>query len=419
MSLALATYKLATRALSPFLKTLLVQRAKRGKEDFGRIHERFARQLPPRLDGPLIWLHGASVGESLLLLELGNRLLAERPDLMLLFTSQTQTSAHMLGPRLPDHAFHTMAPLDTPAIARRFIQHWKPDLLILGESEIWPNLLDTARKAGVKRALVNARMTEKSAKGWQKWNGLFRRLLGGFDVILTADTDTSARLQSLLNKPIKCAGNLKSAQSVPSANMTEYQRLSESFVGERRCLLAASTHEGEDITFLDAVETSSDIAIIIAPRHPERGDEIEALLKTRRLPYARRSRHEAPNQRTRVLLADTLGEMGLWFRLADAVYLGGGHKNDVGGHNPLEPVRLGKPVVTGPHTFNFRDVMQDLEQRGMVETAVTPERLGEALSTAKILDATAVDLLNTHAESPMVETLAALRPFLPAPEDPS
>lgn len=416
MSIALGTYKLATRAISPLLKPLLSYRAKRGKEDFGRIHERFARNLPPRLDGPLIWLHGASVGESLLLLELGNRLLAERPDLMLLFTSQTQTSARMLGPRLPDRAFHAMAPLDTPAIAKRFIQHWHPDLLILGESEIWPNLLDTARKAGMKRALINARMTEKSAKGWHKWRGLLKRTLGSFDVILAADTDTSARLQFLLGKPVPCAGNLKSAQSAPDANVTELKRLADGFIGDRRCLLAASTHDTEEALFLAATETQSDCALIIAPRHPERGDEIENLLKAKRLPYARRSRLEEPNQRTRILLADTLGEMGLWYRLADAVYLGGGHKDGVGGHNPLEPVRLGKPVITGPHTFNFRDVMQDLEQRGMVATAMTPERLSDALKSATPLNTDAVELLNTDADAPMAETLAALRPLLPAQE---
>ncbi len=413
MSAAFVAYKLATRAVSPLLQPLLRHRAKRGKEDIGRIHERFARNLPPRLEGPLVWLHGASVGESLLLLDLGNRLLAERPDLMLLFTSQTQTSARILGSRLPDRAFHTMAPLDTPAIAKRFIQHWRPDVLILGESEIWPNLLDAARKAGIKRALVNARMTKKSAEGWRKWRGLLKRVLGSFDLILTADTDTSSRLQSLLGKPIECAGNLKASQGVPEANATELQRLAEGFIGNRQCLLAASTHEGEEALFLEAATNQADCALIIAPRHPERGDEIENLLKSKRLAYARRSRQESPNQRTHILLADTLGEMGLWYRLADAVYLGGGHKDGVGGHNPLEPVRLGKPVITGPHTYNFRDVMIDLEQRGMATTAMTPGRLREALASAQQLDPKDVTSLNTDADAPMKKTLTELISLLP------
>lgn len=417
MSIALTTYNLATRLVSPLLPTLLKRRARQGKEDISRVNERFARNLPPRLKGPLVWLHGASVGESLLLLELGERLLSERPDLMLLFTSQTQTSARMLGARLPDNAFHTMAPLDTPAIAKRFLNHWTPDLLILGESEIWPNLLDTARKSNIKRALINARMTESSAKGWQKWNGLFKRLLGSFDLILTADTDTAERLGTLLDKHITCAGNLKSAQSPPAANATELQRLANDFIGERPCYLAASTHEGEEAFFLEATEALKDCALIIAPRHPERGDQIEQLLKDKRLPFARRSRHEIPNQRTRILLADTLGEMGLWYRLADTVYLGGGHTTGVGGHNPLEPVRLGKPVLTGPDTFNFRDVMADLEKRGMVRITVTAKTLGEELKTAKALDAEAVEQLNQDADKPMAETLVALRPLLPAPAE--
>ena len=199
MTAAIHLYRTLTQAASPFLGGLMKRRARAGKEDYGRINERLARNMPRRMPGgTLVWLHGASVGESQLLLELGQRLLEKRPDLLLLFTSQTQTSARLLGPALPDRAIHLMAPLDTPAIARRFIQHWQPDLCIFGEGEFWPNLILEAEKSGAKRALVNGRMTDSSAEGWQKLSRAFQRLVGRFDVVLAADTDTARRLETLL-----------------------------------------------------------------------------------------------------------------------------------------------------------------------------------------------------------------------------
>jgi 3-deoxy-D-manno-octulosonic-acid transferase len=408
--LSLRLYRTATTLAAPFLGLVLQARARDGKEDFLRIDERFARKLPPRLPGALVWLHGASVGESLLLLELGRRLIAARPGLMLVFTSQTLTSARLMGAQLPDAAIHLMAPLDTPAAARRFISHWKPDVCVFGEGEIWPNLIHESARLGARRALVNARMTETSAAGWARWRGLFASLLGSFDVILAAE-----RLQRLLGTPIAIGGNLKSALPVPAASVIEQQRMAADFVAGRRCYLAASTHDGEEALFLDALAGEDDTALIIAPRHPERGDAVEAELKSRGLTFARRTRHEAPNARTRVLLADTMGEMGLWLRLADAVYLGGGHAPDVGGHNPLEPLRLGKPVCSGPHVFNFAGLVGDLQSRGLITLVADAGALGAALKLAQPPDATALADLAARADAPMNQTLVALLPLLPEP----
>ncbi|KCZ64008.1 hypothetical protein L53_05795 [Hyphomonas sp. L-53-1-40] len=308
-----------------------------------------------------------------------------------------------------------MAPLDTPAIARRFIQHWQPDLCIFGEGEFWPNLILEAEKSGAKRALVNGRMTDSSAEGWQKLSGAFQRLVGRFDVVLAADTDTARRLETLLNQPVQSTGNMKSALPPPSASEVEIRRLRENFLGDRRCILAASTHDGEEAIFLDALKGNDDTALIIAPRHPDRGDAIESLLKTRGLPLARRSRGETPTPRTRILLADTMGEMGLWYRLADAVFLGGGHTEGVGGHNPLEPVRLGRPVVTGPDVFNFATMMDDLEKRGLIRRLKTPKAIGKALLTMEPPAAEALAALNEAADAPMTVTLEALLPLLPEP----
>ncbi|MEZ5945665.1 MAG: glycosyltransferase N-terminal domain-containing protein [Hyphomonas sp.] len=199
MTPALHAYRFLTGALAPFAGFVLRKRAAAGKEDYLRLNERYAKRMPARRSSaPLIWLHGASVGEASLLLELGNRLLAERPDLMLLYTSQTLTSARLIEPRLPQNAFHQMAPLDTPAAARRFIRHWSPDLCIFGEGEIWPNLILEAERIGARRALVNGRMTEKSAKGWMRARHTFQYLVGKFDAVLAADEDTARRLASLI-----------------------------------------------------------------------------------------------------------------------------------------------------------------------------------------------------------------------------
>jgi 3-deoxy-D-manno-octulosonic-acid transferase len=415
MTPAFRLYRGFARIVSPFLPGLLRRRARAGKEDFGRMNERLARGMPNRRPGRLVWLHGASVGESRLLLELGHRLVAARPDLMLLFTSQTLTSARLLGPALPDAAIHLMAPLDTPAIARRFIRHWQPDLCVFGEGEIWPNLIFEAGRSGAKRALVNARMTQGSADGWRRVRKLFGKLVGAYDVVLAADTDTAQRLGSLLGHNVRSAGNLKSALPGPEASDFEITRIRDGFIGTRRCLVAASTHAGEEALFLDAVSDMPDTALIIAPRHPERGDEVEALIKARGLLHARRSKGQVANTRTRVLLADTMGEMGLWLRLADAVYLGGGHAEGVGGHNPLEPVRFSKPVVTGPLVFNFASMMADLEARGLIRTATDAAGVADALQNAAPPSVAAVEALAEHADAPMVETLAALLPLIPEP----
>lgn len=416
MTPALFAYRLATYAMSPFLGFVLRARAKSGKEDYLRLHERYAKRLPPRRPGPLIWLHGASVGESGLLLELGRRLIAARPGVMLVFTSQTQTSARLLGPLLPDNAIHAMAPLDTPQAARRFIRHWKPDLCVFAEGEIWPNLIHEARKSGARTALVNARMTQKSAEGWHKVRGLFRQLVGRFDIVFAADLDTGQRLEGLLGRPVRAAGNLKSALPPPAANEVELTRIVTNFIAGRRCLLAASTHPGEEEIFLDAAAAlDEDVALIIAPRHPERGEEIETLLKQRGLRHARRAKGVQPDKRDRVLLADTMGEMGIWLRAATAVYLGGGHAEGVGGHNPLEPIRLNRPVATGPRVHNFADLMASLEASGLVHTVNDTAALADFLRAPTPVPADALAALAARSDEPMLLTLGALLPLLPRP----
>lgn len=416
MNLGFTLYRAATRLIGLAARGILRRRLRDGKEDASRLNERHARRLPARPDGTLVWLHGASVGESQMLSGLGIQLRKARPDLVLLYTSQTQTSARLLAGILPERAMHQYAPLDTPGRAKRFIAHWKPDLCVFGEGEIWPNMMHEAKRSGAAMAMVNARMTARSLKGWRRWRGLLRQSLGQFDTILAADAQTASGLSGLLQRTIPCPGNLKSALPPPPANEGDLAALRDNFVSGRRCYVAASTHAGEEELFLDAMAASG-AALIIAPRHPERAGEIIELLNARGIDFVQRSLGQSQAHGNQILLADTLGEMGLWYRLADAVYLGGGHLQGIGGHNPLEPVQLGVPVVTGPHTDNFKSIMQDLTQAGHVRIAETAPDIARRLSQMQRLSEAQIQLILNEAYMPMKTTLDALVPLLPGPGD--
>lgn len=352
----------------------------------------------------------------MILVRVAEEIARSRPDTHFLFTSQTQTSADLLKDRLPPGAFHQMAPIDTPTIARRFITHWRPDLYIAAEGDIWPNLILATHASGTRLSLVNARMTGKSLSGWRRWPSTARRLFSAFDVITAADTRTADGLTSLSGYEVLSPGNLKSALPPPQADEGVLKAIQAIFIGERACFLAASTHPGEEELAVKAwKQLSPRPAFIIAPRHPERGDDIERLLNVHGLKYARRSSGAPFTQDTDVLLADTIGEMGLWYHLADTVYLGGGHAEGVGGHNPLEPARLGKRVLTGPQTFNFDDIMTELSAIDAVRICKTAHDLAQAAGNVEAGRLPAETVLNLEARSqiPLIKTLEHLLPLLP------
>lgn len=414
-------YGLMTRLVSPLLGWLLSSRVRQGKEDAQRLNERRAKALPQRPEGHLVWMHAASVGESQLQLAIAAQLLQQRSDINILFTCQTQTAAGLIIQRFCDDpvlARHwtrqQMAPVDTPGGAKRFIDHWKPDVGIFAEGEIWPNLLTQLRKRGGKSALVNARMTEKSILGWQRWPKTALHLFGGFDLILASDLQTATGLTDLSGRSIAVAGNLKSSLPPPKADLAELGVLKTQLAG-RQILVAASTHAGEEALVLDALlQMDPRPFTIIAPRHPERGDEIRRLIDLTNLTVSQRSDGDAVGAETDILLADTLGEMGLWYRLADTVYLGGGHAPGVGGHNPLEPLQLGKSVLTGPSVFNFKDLMASLAEKGGVQFVADSQALKAAWPSSAPSDEL-VEELNDGAFGPMKTTIDALLPLLPGP----
>lgn len=359
--LSLILYRLGVALLEPFTPAILKGRAKRGKEDGVRLRERLGHASVARPQGPLVWIHAVSVGESLSVLPLIARLREQTPRTTVLVTSGTVTSASLLAQRLPAGAIHQYAPLDTPGASRRFLDHWRPDMAIFVESEFWPNLILGAKARGARLVLMSARVTEKTARGWRRARGMATLVLRAFDLILPQDRATEQRLGRF---GVKSAGrlNLKYIGEPLACDEAELARL-RGEIGDRGVVLAASTHLGEDahiaLAFEQVTMTPAPL-LIIAPRHPERGNEVVEWLRQFSDGAAQRSAGEPITSDTRAYVADTLGEMGLWYRLATVVVMGGSFVPGIGGHNPLEPARLGVPVITGDDTFNFADVYAEM-----------------------------------------------------------
>lgn len=384
MSPALFVYELATRLLEPLAPRLLDGRAKRGKEDPVRVDERLGVASVPRPYGDLVWLHGVSVGESLSLLPVVQRLRRARPDLTVLVTSGTTTSAAILADRLPVGVIHQYTPVDTPGGVAAFLNHWRPSLAVFVESELWPNLILAARRRGVKLVLASARITQKTVDGWRRFPGAARTLLAAFDRILPQDEVSSLRLESL-GARIDGQVNLKLSGEAPPHDPGAFTRLSAA-IGDRPVVVAASTHDGEEIALVRALDKLADrLCLILVPRHPDRRDEIAAALTRDGYRFALRSRGQEPDRDTDVYVADTLGEMGLFLRIADVVVMGGSfsaalEKPPVGGHNPLEPARLGRPAVTGPDMSNWAAVTQALVCAGGLTVVEAPWDLPAVLA---------------------------------------
>ena len=390
MTLSLGLYRAATGLLEPFVPALLAGRARKGKEDPARLPERLARAHAARPDGPLVWLHGASVGESLSILPLVERLRAERPDVAVLVTSGTTTSAALLAKRLPAGAVHQYVPVDAPGAARRFVARWKPDLAVFVESELWPNLLLEAKAAGMRLALVSAKLSDRSFGRWSRRPGAARRLLAGFDLILAQDARARQRFEALGGR-VAGEADLKFGAAPLPVDETALAMARARFA--RPPLLIASTHPGEDEIALDAVAALPDRPpIVLAPRHVERGPAIVELARARGLSAGLRSQGKGDAD---VLVADTLGEMGLWFRLAGTAVIAGSLVPDVGGHNPLEAARLGCPAISGPFVENWVSAYAGLQAaEGVVVTP--PEDLGEAIA-ADLADPAAAKARAAHA----------------------
>jgi 3-deoxy-D-manno-octulosonic-acid transferase len=297
---------------------------------------------------------------------------ARRGDLNILVTSGTVTSAEVLAKRLPMGVIHQFAPVDAPGAASRFLDHWRPDAALFVESELWPNLIVAAARRGVRLALLSARMAEASAKGWGRAPATARALLQAFDLVLPQDEATAARL-ARLGAEVGPRLNLKLVVAAPPVDAELVAALTAGASG-RKIVLAASTHPGEEAliagAFRAAASGGPDALLVVAPRHPDRGAQVAAELAAAGFKVARRAAGEPLTPRATAYVADTLGELGAFYTAADAVVMGGGFADGVGGHNPLEAARLEAAVVTGPHVFNAREIYAEmLADAAVIEAA--------------------------------------------------
>jgi len=375
----------ATRLAAPGLRVMLRLRLARGKEAPGRLAERRGIDPTPRPPGRLLWLHAASVGETTSILPVLAPLLAGAPDLTVLVTTGTVTAAALLAQRLEPaqqgRVLHRFVPLDVPGWVARFLDHWRPDAAGFLESELWPNLLLACHARHIKLMLVNARLSPRSFARWRRAPRFARDLLGTFDRVQARGEADADRLRALGARRVEAPGDLKFAAPPLPVEPAELARLQALLAG-RPVWLAASTHPGEEALAFAAhrrvAARHPNLLTILAPRHPERGTAIAA--EAAPLPVTRRALGEPPPSAQGVWLADTLGELGLWYRLAPIAFVGRSLVPPGGGQNLLEPARLGCAIAVGPHTGNFQEHVALLREAGALVEVADPGALAEFVS---------------------------------------
>jgi len=374
-------YNVAMRLASPLLDRLLDKRLARGKEDPKRIRERRGEATLPRPTGRLFWVHGASVGECQTALALIDRLLARDPELQVLLTSGTRTSADLMTGRLPERAIHQFVPVDHPRWVGRFLDHWAPSAAIFVESDLWPNLVLETQARDIPLILANARMSESSFARWRRLGFLTGRLFQDFSLILASNEAQKRGFENLTHAPVACIGNLKRAANPLKVDEVKLVELKHA-TGTRPVFLAASTHDGEEAAILAAHRRAANmipgLLTLIAPRHPNRGPAVELMAANTGLTAARRSTGALPDTATEIYVADTMGEMGTLFTLADTVFVAGSFV-PVGGHNPLEPAHFGKPVLFGPLMTKNADIATDMIAAGVAEEVADGIALGDRI----------------------------------------
>ncbi len=417
-------YRAATSCARPFAPLLLGMRERRGKEEPLRRGERLGQASLARPTGRLVWFHAASVGETNAILPLMGALARERPSLSFLLTTGTVTSATLAAQRLPPRAIHQFAPLDAPEYVARFLDHWRPDLGVFTESEIWPNLILESSARGIPLALVNGRITKRSFRRWRSVRSFAEPLFSRFALVLAQNDALARRFAALGARRAIPAGNLKVDAPAPAVDGIELERLRPA-LGGRPLLIAASTHEGEDQIVADAhrrlAASLPDLCTIIVPRHPQRGAAIAQMLQARGLRPAQRSLGQLPDRSVDTYIADTIGELDMFYKLAPIAFIGGSLV-DRGGHNPIEAMRQGAVVLVGPYQQNFADTYGPLiANRGAVIVHTAEEMA--SVAHRLLLDEAELAGMRSRASAALAtisgalpRTLEALLEYLPSEE---
>jgi len=416
--MTLRVYRKLSRAMVPLAPALIKRRLKQGKEDPERVGERRGLSPDARPHGPLVWIHGASVGEVLAAAALIERLRAL--NLRILLTSGTVTSAAIVAKRFPADIIHQYVPYDSPRYVARFLDHWRPSLALFIESDLWPNLILSSAARRLPMVLINGRMSQRSFPRWRRVSNIISALLGRFEACLAQSESDAERFSALGSRNVLTTGNLKLDVPAPPADPAKLEKLMAVTRG-RPVIVAASTHPGEEEIFLEAHKTLAGffpgLLSVIVPRHPDRGAAVAGLVAAMGLRVALRSREELPTATSDIYVADTMGELGLFYRFAPIVFMGGSLVAR-GGQNPIEAVKLGASIVHGPHVFNFADVYQALDQAGGARQADSQEalvkQLGQLLADpqAREICVAASERVVEQLGGALERTLTALEPYL-------
>lgn len=378
----LGLYRAAAIIGEPIIRLLLTRRRRRGKEDKIRFHERFGIPSHRRPEGGLAWVHAASVGEAISVLSLIDRLRRDRPGLTLLVTTGTVTSAAIMADRLPAGVLHQYAPVDHPRWIERFLEHWQPDAALWLESEFWPNTLSALKRRGTPVILINARVSPRSFASWRRLRTTIRTILRCFSLCLAQSADDAEKLRALGAQNVRTPGNLKFAAAELPASDSDLNALA-GMIGKRPVWAAVSTHEGEDDIVTAAHEILArqypDLLTLIVPRHPIRGPSIQTRLRAEGHGAARRGVNEPIDNTTEIYIVDTVGELGLIYRLAKVAFIGGSLVPH-GGQNLLEAAKLNCAIVHGPWMTNFAAIVAEMREAGAVEEISDAAQLAAAVA---------------------------------------
>jgi 3-deoxy-D-manno-octulosonic-acid transferase len=418
LPMTLRVYRKLSFAMVPLAPALIKSRLKQGKEDPERVGERRGLSLGTRPHGPLVWIHGASVGEVLAAAALIERLRAL--NLRILLTSGTVTSAAIVAKRFPPDVIHQYVPYDSPRYVARFLDHWRPSLALFVESDLWPNLILSAASRRLPMVLINGRMSPRSFPRWRRARNTISALLGQFEVCLAQSATDAERFSALGARNVITTGNLKLDVPAPPADPAKLEKLMTMTRG-RPVIAAASTHPGEEEILIDTHRRLASffpgLLSVIVPRHPDRGNAVAGLVAASGLHFMQRSREELPAANADIYIADTLGELGLFYRLAGIVFMGGS-LIEHGGQNPIEAVKLDAAIVHGPHVFNFSDVYEALDKAGGARRADDQEmlvkQLGQLLADPAAREKQAANAAHVVGQlgGALERTLAALEPYL-------
>lgn len=404
---ALWLYRWGGVALYPVVGPYLALRVAKGKEDRARRRERYGVASAARPAGPLVWFHAASVGETNALVPLIREV--RRRGIAVLLTTGTVTSAKIVAERLGDTVVHQYVPLDVKPAVSRFLEYWHPDLAVVAESEIWPMTILELGARRIPQVLVNGRISDRSFERWKRRPAFADALFENFALVVAQSEGDAERFRALGALPVLVSGNLKVDTDAPPVDRAVLRAYLDQ-IAERRTWAAISTFEGEEEAVANvhrALRPRTGLLTILVPRHPERADAIEEMLKARGLKVARRTRNDPLTPETDIFLGDTIGEMGLYLRLTELAFVGRSLAGE-GGQNPLEPAMLGCAVLSGSNVQNFRDTYQTLVAGGGARIVRDVEMLAKGVHYLLMNDDRRKQMIEAGQES-VQEMRGALR----------